>query len=195
MKTKLFILVLLGIMLTGPAKAEPVRYYIPPGQLNVAFQIMDRGVSNILGMFPNATGSFVFDPVKKTVSNVKVAIETSSIMTANPSALPELRDLFAARDYPEISFVAASPVAFEKDNNDLRISGHMSMHGQNKPATFTMTFNNYEADSSPKGQAAMGFSARATIQRAEFDMSDPPEMPSRFGESITFQLEGEAIRQ
>src|SRR5580704_1664139 len=104
---KLFIL-LMFLFLPAIVAAENVtaRYYIPPAQFNAALQIMDLGFSNVFGLFRNATGSFEYDETAKSVSELKLAIDATSLMANNPDNERELESLFTATQYPEISFVA-----------------------------------------------------------------------------------------
>jgi polyisoprenoid-binding protein YceI len=196
-RTLLFLLI---VILTGqtPAHAESARYYVPPTQFNAAFQIMDMGFSNLFGMFRSATGGFSYDEEAKNISHVRLALDAGSLMTANGGAARDLAALFDARRYPEITFLAASETAFK--DGKAEIKGTLNVHGTAKPFTFDATLN--QAGKSPRGGGmwneegpAVGLSLRGSFKRADFGMGDEPEMPGRFGESVTLLLEMQAIRQ
>lgn len=185
-------------LLPAAAWAAPEKYYVPPTQFSAAFQVMDLGFSNVFGMFRNATGAFVFDPEAKTISHVRLAMDATSMMAANPSASGDLHALFSVRQYPEISFMATAPATFK--DGKAEIKGTLTVHGQSKPATFEGTLNN--VGNSPRGGgmwssegAAVGISLRGSFKRADFGMGDPPEVPGRFGDSINLMLEMQAIQQ
>ncbi|MDD5585817.1 MAG: YceI family protein [Alphaproteobacteria bacterium] len=181
-----------------PLHAEAGKYYVPPIQFNAAFQIMDMGFSNLFGLFRSATGSFAYDEDAKTISHVRLALDANSLMTANGGAARDLTALFDARRYPEISFIAASEATFK--DGKAEIKGTLNVHGTAKPFTFEATLN--QAGKSPRGGGmwnnegpAVGLSLRGSFKRADFGMGDEPEMPGRFGDTVTLLLEMQAIRQ
>lgn len=199
MKRRLALLiVVLGLLLATSTQAAPQKFYIPPSQFNAAFQVMDLGFANIFGMFRNATGLFAFDPETKTISNLKLALDTRSLVVPNPDAGKDLSALFAISHYPEIAFMATAPASFK--DGKAEIKGTLTVHGQSKPATFEGTLN--LVGNSPRAGGlwasegeAVGLSLRGSFKRADFAMGDEPEIPGRFGEAITLLLEMQAIRQ
>lgn len=174
------------------------RYYVPPSQFNAAFQVMDMGFSNILGLFRQATAGFMFDAEAKTISNLKLAIDVGSLTTPAPDAARDLVSLFAAYQNPEIVFMAAAPATFK--DGKAEIKGTLTVHGVSKPATFEGTLNQVGNSARAAGffskeGAAVGLSLRGSFKRTDFNMGDPPEMPGRFGESINMMLEMQALKQ
>lgn len=167
------------------AQAAMKKFYVEPTQFNAAFQVMDRGLSNVIGLFQKATAAFAFDEETQTISNLRIALDATSMMVANPTASTALDTLFAVRDYPEISFMATAPHVFKDGKADIK--GTLSIHGQKKEAIFHAVLN------ASKGSKA-GLSLQGSFRRADFGMGDEPEMPGRFGDSITLMLEMQAIR-
>jgi polyisoprenoid-binding protein YceI len=183
---------------TFPAQAEPAKYYVAPQQFNAAFQIMDMGFSNLFGLFQSATGGFTYDADTKTISHVRLALDASSLMTSNPANRRDLAQLFATRQYPEISFLATSEASFK--DGKAEVKGTLNVHGVAKPMSLEATLN--QAGKSPRGGGmwnsegeAVGLSLRGSFKRADLGMGDEPEMPGRFGDTITLLLEMQAIRQ
>ena len=185
------LLVLVFGFLWTPAQAKEAKYYVPTGQLSAAFQVMDQGYTNLLGMFQNATGAFAFDPETSTISQVKIAVDTSMILGPNQSALYEFSKLLETRRYGEISFMATAPSKF--DGGKAQIKGTLRVHGQSKPAMFEGTLNN--VGKGDDEESVMGLSLKGSFNRSDFGMADEPEIPSRFGEAVTLLLEAQAIRQ
>ncbi len=172
----------------APTRAEDVSYYVPPSQMSAALQVMDLGYSNIFGLFQSGTGGFSFNAETNTISKIKLAIEAASLTVPNADAAGDLAALFEPRSYPEISFMATAPATFQDGRAEIK--GTLTVRGQSKPATFEGTLNN-----ASKGKnAAIGLSLRGAFKRAEFAMGDPPEIPGRFGDTITLMLEMRAIR-
>jgi polyisoprenoid-binding protein YceI len=196
---KLFpLLVLLFLPALAAADDTSARYYIPPQQFNAALQIMDLGFSNAIGLFRNATGSFEFDSAGKSLSNLKLAIDATSLTANNADNERELESLFAARQYPEISFVAKDATTFTDGKADIK--GTLTLHGISKPCTLQAKLNHM--GKSPNGGGlwsdegdAIGLSLRGDFKRADFGMTDDPNMPSRFGDTVSLMLETQAIKQ
>lgn len=195
----LYLLLLAALGTTAhPSYASADKYYIPPQQFNAAFQVMDMGFANVFGFFQSSTGQFAYDKETSTISHVRFALDASSLMTANPEIRRDLATLFETRRYPEISFMATSDAPFK--DGKAEIKGTIAIHGVQKPFTFEATLN--QSGNSPKGGGmwakegpALGLSLRGSFKRADFGMGDPPEMPGRFGDSLSLMLEMQAIRQ
>jgi polyisoprenoid-binding protein YceI len=120
------------------------------------------------------------------------------MVTANGGNLQDLWTLFDARAFPEITFQALADAPFKDGKADIK--GTLSVHGVSKPFTFEATMN--QTGNSPHGGGmwhkegpAVGLSLRGSFKRADFGMGDEPEMPGRFGDSVTLMLEMQAIRQ
>jgi polyisoprenoid-binding protein YceI len=200
MKKILFFL-LIAALLPGAAAADDDtsnRYYIPPAQFNAVLQVMDLGFANIFGLFRNATGSFEFDEKAKSVENLKLAIDASSLTANNSANDRDLAALFGAAQYPEITFVAKDSTTFTDNKADIK--GTLTLHGVSKPFTLETTIN--RIGKSPQGGgmwsdegAAIGLSMRGTLKRADFGIVDDPQAQSRFGDTVTLMLETQAIKQ
>jgi polyisoprenoid-binding protein YceI len=197
LKRWLFLILILAGLAAQPVLAAD-KYYVPPTQFNAAFQVMDLGFANIFGLFQNATGGFTFDDANKTISAVKIGIDTNSLMTANNENKRDLSLLFGAQQFPEVAFAALAEAKFK--DGKAEIKGTLTLHGISKPATFEATLNHTGA--SPRGAGmwrseaqAVGLSLRGSFKRADFGMGDEPEVPGRFGDTVTLMLEMQGIRQ
>lgn len=181
------------------AEAGPVPYYIPPAQFGSTIQIMDRGFANIFGMFRNATGSFQFDESNKTISRLRIAIDATSVMSANAESQKDIASLLGVFQYPEISITAPDSIAFAEGRASLKAT--LTAHGTSKPVTLEATLN--RMGKSPHGGGmwssegdALGLSIRTSFKRADFSMGgDDPNNPDRFGDTVTLMLEMQAIKQ
>jgi polyisoprenoid-binding protein YceI len=195
--TTLFCLSTSGVF-AADEDVAPDRYYIPPPQFNAAMEVMDLGFANIFGLFRNATGSFEFEPATKSVGNLKIAIDTTSLMTNNPENERDLEALLDAMEYPEMRFVTRDSISFAEGKADIK--GTLTLHGVSKPLVLEATLNHI--GKSPQGGSmwggegkSVGLSLRGNFKRADFNMADNPEIRSRFGDTITLLLETQAIRQ
>jgi polyisoprenoid-binding protein YceI len=185
------------VFVCGAAWAEPERYYVPPTQFNAAFQIMNFGFANVFGLFQNATGGFLYDEGDKSISRVKLALDTTSMVIPNPTVQQEMTQLINPRAYPELSFAAATPATFK--DGKAEVKGTITVHGVSKPFTFEATLN--QVGKTPHGGfwggegQAIGLSLRGSFKRADFGMADPPEEPGQFGDTVQLLLELQAMRQ
>ena len=66
------------------------------------------GYAKTLGMFTNASGSFMYDEEKGVVSDVQIVIDTSSVFTNHEKRDSHLRspDFLNVDKYPEMTFTA-----------------------------------------------------------------------------------------
>ena len=187
-------IILLLILLCAPHYLLAAdKYYAPPTHFNAAFPIMDLKFSNILGMFKNATGSFEFDEGNKNISNLKLALDTKSLATSNGMNVDDIAAMFEADKFSEITF--ASLAGTEIGDSKKEIKGTLTIHGVSKPFTFEATLNHVGSMPGASAVKAVGISLRGNFKRADFGIGDAPEIPSRFGESISLMLEIQAIRQ
>lgn len=183
---------------SGKASETVVNYYVPPPQFSAALQIMDLGFANVFALFQNATGSFSFDEGAKSLSHLRLALDATSLAASNSNAQSDLGNMLGVMQYNEIRITALDPVTFT--DNKAEIKANMSLHGVNKPVTLDATLNH--VGKSPHGGGmwahegdAVGMSLRGSFKRADFNMGDDPENPSRFGDTMTLMLEVQGLRQ
>jgi polyisoprenoid-binding protein YceI len=162
------------------------KYFAPPSEVHAAFQVLDQGLTNVMGFFEEASGSFTYDSDTSEISNIKIAISTDNLSTPAKDAGHDFRELLAPSLYPEMTFMATAPSVIK--DGKAEIKGTLTLHGQSKPATFSAILNRREGDTS-----SLGLSLKGSFNRADFDMADPPEIPGRFGKDITLTLEIKAI--
>jgi len=173
-------------------------YYVPPAQFSVALEVMDMGFANVFALFRTATGSFAFDETSKSISNLRLAIDTTSLLANTNENQRDLSNLLSAFQFPEIRIMAPDSVTFV--DNKAEIKTTLTLHGTNKPVTFTATLN--RSGKSPHGGGmwgsegdAVGISMQGSFKRADFGITDSPEAPARFSDTINLRLEIQAIKQ
>jgi polyisoprenoid-binding protein YceI len=194
---RLLVLLLFLMPLQAKAAEDLVAYYVPPPRFSAALQVMDQGFSNTFALFQNATGSFSFDETAKSLSRLRIALDSSSL-SSNSGSQRELANLLGVMQYPEIRIVAPDSVSFTDNKAELKAT--LILHGASKPITLEATLNHIGKSAHAGGMwssegDAIGLSLRATFKRADFGMSDDPEVPGRFGDSMTFMLEMQGLKQ
>jgi polyisoprenoid-binding protein YceI len=197
----LLLLLLFGLSpLSAHADDLLAPYYIPPGQLSAMMQVMDMGYANDLVMFRTATGSFSYNDAGKTLSNLRLAIDTTSLISTSNESQRDLATFLGAAQFPEIRIAAPDSVTFADGKAQLK--GTLTLHGVSKPVTIDATLN--RSGKSPLGGGmwsssgdAVGLSMRTSFKSADFGLGIDTATDSqpRFGETITLQLEMQAIKQ
>ena len=177
----------------APAAAKPEKYEIDPPHFSVGFLVEHVGMAKIMGMFLKAKGSFTFDEVSKTVSDIRVVVDTRSVFTNHEKRDDHLRspDFLNSSEFPEMVFVATGgePMGDRKD----KIHGTLELLGVTRPVTLDVTWNKSGTHPVYKTYAT-GISARGTFRRSEFGMSYAVAN-GWVGDEVELILEFEAIRQ
>jgi polyisoprenoid-binding protein YceI len=194
---KAFLFILL-VSSTASAADNSANYYAPPAQFNASLNVMDMGFANVFALFRLATASLKFDETTKSISNVRIAIDTTSLVTTNDSTQHDLSSLLDAFQYPEIRINAPDSTTFT--DNKATLKAVMTLHNISKPITLEVTLN--RSGKSPHGGSmwssegdALGLSLQSSFKRADFGLNDSLESPARFGDSLTLHLELQAIKQ
>jgi len=187
------------LAVSSPALAEPAAYYAPPSEFNAALQVMDMGFSNDFALIRNATGSFTYDEATKTISNLRLALDATSMSAGNNDTQRALANFLASFQYPEIRVTMPDSAVFTDNKAELKAT--VTMHGTSKPVTFSAVLNKSGKSSRAGGMwssqgDAIGLSLRGDLKRADFGLSsNNPELPERFGDTVTLMLEMQAIQQ
>lgn len=158
------------LLAAGAAHAAPVKYDLDPNHTQIAFSWSHFGFSHISGRFDRVDGDFRFDPADPTASSIDVSIPIASIDTGVAALDEHLRspDFFDAAQFPVATFKSNKVERIADD--ELKVSGELTMHGVSKPVVLAVTIN--KIGMHPLGgRAAAGFDARTTIKRSDFGIS------------------------
>ncbi|MFY9288502.1 MAG: YceI family protein [Alphaproteobacteria bacterium] len=198
MKKTLLLLTMLLCVTPLRAADNSETYYVPAPQLNAALQIMDMGFSHIFALFRNATGSFSFDDTNKSISNLRIALDMTSLIANSNENQRDLATMFGVFQFPELRISAPDSVTFT--NNKAQIKATLSLHGVSKPITFDAVLNKAGKTAragglwSSEGEA-VGISLRGVIKRSDFGLAENAEAQPRFGDNLNLSLELLAIKQ
>jgi polyisoprenoid-binding protein YceI len=162
---------LVGTTLTCVADAQ--RYELDPEHLTIAFLIRHLGYEDVLGRFGKASGSYTFDDATRTLRDVRVVVDTSSISTAHDKRDGHVRsrDFLDAARSPQMIFTANS--ATWTDDKHFQVDGELELLGRKHPLRLTGTLNKagpYPIGGDPKPYV-MGVSLRGTVKRSDWGMS------------------------
>lgn len=157
-------------LVSGPAAAEPHRYEIDPEHAVVAFMVEHIGFARVLGSFTEVAGSYVFDEATGVVSDVRVTVQTASVVSQHEERDEHLRsdDFLDVDAFAEMTFTASN--ARRIGDREFEIVGELNLLGVSRPLTLTATWNKSGDYPIGRNAYAMGVSARALLQRADFGM-------------------------
>lgn len=193
-------LLIIFLLMTLPAQAadNSENYYVPAPQFNAAIQIMDMGFSNIFALFRNATGGFSYDDSNKSISNMRLALDMTSLTANSNENQRDLANMFGVFQFPELRVTAPDAVTFQ--NNKAQIKATVTLHGISKPITFEIVLNKAAKSTRAGGMwssdgEAVGLSMRGALKRSEFGLTESAEATPRFGDTINLSLELLAIKQ
>lgn len=165
-------------------------YTLDPGHTQVVFSWNHFGYSNPTAQFGKIEGTLDFDAANPTKASVKVTIPLASV-NSNVGKLDEhlqSADFFDSAKYPDAVF-KSTKVEKGASENQLKVTGDLSLHGVTKPVVLDVTVNKVGEHPMRKAPAA-GFDATATIKRSEFGITKYVPMVS---DDIKLHITSEAI--
>ncbi|MGH6622129.1 MAG: YceI family protein [Alphaproteobacteria bacterium] len=183
----------------APVRAEPAKYVIDPEHFSIAMSVRHAGYFDLVGLFTEGAGSFVFDEAKPEVSDIRVTIKTASFFSGHKKRDEHVRsaDFLNAKEFPEMVFVGKSS---EKTGDRTgRIHGELTLRGVIRPLTLDIAW--VKSAEYPMGGGLFGgkpyvtgINARAALKRSDFGMTYAVEN-GLVGDDVVLMLGFEARRQ
>jgi polyisoprenoid-binding protein YceI len=152
-------------------------------------------IAKVHGRFARFSGAVDLDDQNLAASSVAVDIEAASIDTSEEKRDGHLRsaDFLDVEKYPRITFKSTRVEL--KGEDELRVTGDLSIHGVSKPVTFTAERLGKAKD--PWGNERAVFSATASIDRKDFGLKWNQALEAGgflVGDRVDITLEVEAVR-
>ena len=185
-------LLLLALVLAGPAIAAPAQYALDPVHTRVLFAIDHAGFSKALGTVSGSHGTLQFDPQDWTSAHLEVTVPVSRLDLGdakwNQAVLA--RGLLDGERHPDAHFVSTrvEPV----DPTHARVFGTLTLRGVSREVALDVTLNQLKRHPLPPFRRTAGFSATTTISRSDFGID---AWKSAIGDSVQLRIEAEAVRQ
>jgi polyisoprenoid-binding protein YceI len=153
----------------------------------VTFKVRHNGVNDAWGRFNTITGRIVLNDEKPGDSSVSLEIPADSVDTGNEKRDGHLKspDFFNAVEFPTITFESETVKLAGEDT--FEVKGRMSLHGESKPLTVTVT----RAVAEGRRGAVYGFASTFTFKRSDYGMDYGIEQ-GVLGDEITVMLNLEA---
>lgn len=174
-----------------PAHAANAAYELDPVHTRVIFAVEHAGFSKAIGTVSGSSGILQFDPDDWTTAKLEVSVPLQRLDLGddkwNKTVLA--RNLLDAEKFPTATFVSTriEPI----DPRHASVYGTLTLHGVSKEVKLEVTFNALKRHPLPPFRRTAGFSAAATLSRAEFGID---AWKSVIGDSVEMRLEVEATR-
>jgi len=175
----------------GPAWATPAAYQLDPVHTRVLFAVSHAGFSQAIGTISGSTGVLEFDPDDWSSARVEVAVplDHADLGDAAWNKAVAAGNLLDSDDHRQARFVSTGVVAH--DARRAQVTGNLTLRGVTRPVTLEVVFNQLKRHPLPPFRRTAGFSATATISRADFGIT---AWKSVIGDTVQLIIQAEATR-
>lgn len=187
------------LLLPMTVSAAPRTWEIDPEHFSIAFSVGHAGYADVMGLFREADGRFVYDPETRELESGEVTVQAASVFTAHEERDEHVRDgdFLDADSHPEIRFTATGYEPGGEDRGVLR--GELTLLGETRPVTLDVRINRMAEYPFGGGMLSdppyvIGISAETTIERSEWGMTYGVE-DDIVGDEVELRFEFEARRQ
>jgi polyisoprenoid-binding protein YceI len=144
------------------------KWNIDTSHSGVHFTVRHMVIAKVHGRFSQWSGVISLDDQNASASSVTVDIDAASINTSEDKRDGHLRspDFFDVEKFPKITFRSTKVEA--KGQNDLKVTGDLSVHGVTKSVTLAVEKLGQAKD--PWGAERVVFSGSASIDRKDFGL-------------------------
>ena len=144
-------------------------YQIDPSHSTANFSVKHMMIAKVHGGFEKMSGKFIYDSSAPEKSSVDVTIDATSINTREPQRDTHLRsaDFFDVEKYPTLTFKSSR---FERDGDDLKVVGDLTIHGVTKQVELAIETPSAE-HKDPWGNIKIGVSGTTKIKRKDFGLT------------------------
>lgn len=171
------------------ADAAPARYALDPVHTRVVFAVSHAGFSQALGTLSGSHGVLEFDPQDWSGARLEVTVPVQRLELGdadwNRAALA--RNLLDAQRWPEARFVSTRVEPQGPDR--FIVHGRLTLRGVTREVPLAVTFNADRRHPLPPFRRTAGFSASASLSRAEFGID---AWPTVIGDRVDLRIEAEA---
>lgn len=145
------------------------KFNIDKAHSNIGFEVKHMMISKVKGQFPDYTAEIeAEDLTDLTTGKFSITFDVNSINTNNVDRDNHLRsaDFFDVEKYPTITFTSTK---VEKDGDDYKVTGDLTIRDVTKPVTFDVEFGGKGVN--PWGVEVYGFEAEGKINREDFGLT------------------------
>jgi polyisoprenoid-binding protein YceI len=167
---------------------------VDPSHTQVGFAVKHLMITNVKGRFPDVSGTVHVDPA--TGAEVDIVIQAASITTQDAKRDAHLRsaDFLHVDAHPVLQFTGGRV----EGNVDSKFSlhGDLQIRGVTRPVTLYVINQGRVTD--PWGNARVGYTATATINRKDFGLEWNMALEAGgvlVGDEVRLTIETELVRK
>ncbi|GAA5076813.1 YceI family protein [Lysobacter panacisoli] len=181
----------LALLLPLAAHAEEETYTLDPVHTRVLFAVEHAGFSKAMGTVSGSSGTLVFDrdDWRSAKLDVRVPIHRLDLGDAKWNEAVLATNLLDGKRHPEAHFVSHTVEPGEADH--AKVCGDLTLRGTTRPLCMDVVLNALKRHPLPPFRRTAGFSATATLSRAEYGID---AWKNVIGDSIELRIEAEAVR-
>jgi polyisoprenoid-binding protein YceI len=198
------LVVLITCVISVGLRAEPIdlpagEYTLDRSHASLLFRVNHLGFSMFTARFVNFDAQLQFDPKNLEQSQLTVEVDATSIETDYPT--PETWDFnkqlqdsdwLYTEKYPIMTYKSTKVTVVE--DRVMKVDGLLTLKGVTKPVVLNVTLNGGWRGIPQDPNARVGFSARATLNRSDFNISfgiPGPSMPMGVSDEVDVIIETE----
>lgn len=189
MKNYLFFFV--GLLASISIRAE--NYKLDTSHTEIGFSVKHLLISNVKGRFETFNGTFQYDKVKKTLTDLKIEIDPASISTNQKDRDEHLRsdEFFDVKKYKKVTFTGEK-ADFSADGKNFKLKGNLKIKDIALPVTLDVTIN---GEAEIEGTQKIAFTATTEINRKKWGINWNENLDKggvAVSEEVKIIIEGEA---
>ncbi|MBV2169632.1 MAG: YceI family protein [Bdellovibrio sp.] len=144
-------------------------WQIDPAHSSANFSVKHMMIAKVHGGFEKVSGTLHYDPSDITKASIEASIDATSINTREAQRDGHLKsaDFFDVEKYPTLNFKSKK---VEKDGEDLKVTGDLTIHGVTKEVVLAVEGPTAEMKD-PYGNIKIGISATTKIKRKDFGLT------------------------
>ena len=191
MPARLAFLILLLSSGIPPVLAASASYELDPVHTRVLLAVEHAGFSSALGTVSGSSGELRFDPDDWSTARLEVSVPLQHLDLGDEkwNRAVHAGNLLDTAKFPVATFVSTriEPI----DPRHASVYGTLTLHGVSKEVKLDVTLNALKRHPLPPFRRTAGFSATATLSRADFAID---AWKSVIGDRVELRLEVEARR-
>ena len=186
----------IALLASLSALAQTSTWNIDPAHSTAQFTVRHLAISNVTGNFTKVTGSVVLNEKDIAQSQISASIDVSSVDTRVEARNKDLKspNFFDVEKYPTIEFKSKRIVS---GGGKLQVIGDLTIHGTTREVTLDVDGPSPEL-SDPWGNSRRGFSATATINRRDFNLTYNNLLKTGeavVGDNVKIQIDAEMVKK
>lgn len=146
-----------------------IKWLTDPAHSEIQFKVKHLMITTVTGYFKTFKVEVETDTDDfTTASKIEFSADVDSITTNNDQRDTHLKsaDFFDATNYSQLTFLGKK---YEKDGDEYKLSGDLTIRGVTKPLTVSVEYGGIVVD--PYGQTKAGFTVAGKISRKEFQLT------------------------